>query len=494
MAQADLCVRNARVVTPSGTIDGGVAAVAGTIVAVGADPLLPEADRVVDAEGNYLLPGFIDPHVHWGLSRYEYDYHEGLVHDFETETRGAVHGGVTTVVNFLLQPEPYLPDMEFFVEAGEQHSYIDFAYHAIVHKDHHVEEIDGLVDAGVRSFKVFFNWYKHASPELGIDHSDAGRVYRVLDAVSDVPGGVVMFHAENEDLAYELRQDLQAEGRNDLLAWTEAAPNVCEAMQIEQIGRLTELTDSRAYVVHMSTGEGVDVCERFQDRGVNLHAETLPAFLVHTCDEEELGVWGKISPPLRGEWSRRRLWQGLREGTVEYVGTDHCPHKRAFKEKDGGKHGDIWEAIPGDNNGIEYLLPVLMSEGVNENRLSIERLVEVCAENNAKRWGLYPRKGALAEGSDADMVVVDPEKSAVVDDEFYHTMEPGYSTMHGMELTGLPTHTIVGGRVVVEEGELLVEPGGRSYLPRGPNGVPPGDGDAAGANGHGESAGVTPGE
>jgi dihydropyrimidinase/dihydroorotase len=154
------------------------------------------------------------------------------------------------------------------------------------------------------------------------------------------------------------------------------------------------------------------------------------------------------------------------------MGTDHCPHKIAFKEKEKGKHGDIWDAIPGDSNGIEYFLPVMMSEGVNRNRISMERLVEVCAANNAKRWGLYPRKGALVEGSDADMVIVDLEKSAVVDDDFYHTMEPRYSTMHGMELTGLPTHTIVGGEVVVEDGELLVDKGGRDYLPRGPGGVP----------------------
>lgn len=468
---ADLRVVNARVVTPSGTVDGGVAAADGTIIAVGTERTLPDADRTIDAAGNYLIPGFIDPHVHWGLSRYEYAYHEGLEHDFETETRGAVHGGVTTVVNFLLQPEPYLPDVEFFRRAGEENSYIDFAYHAIVHQDHHVEEIEDLAAEGIRSFKVFFNWYKHASPELGIDHSDAGRVYRVLKKVSDVNDGVVMFHAENEDLAYERRRELQAEGRNDLLAWSESAPNICEAMQIEQIARMTEYTDSRAYIVHMSTGEGVDICERWQEQGVNVHAETLPAFLCHTKHDEELGTWGKISPPLRGEASKKRLWEGLRNGTVDYMGTDHCPHKIEFKEKDTGKHGDIWDAIPGDNNGIEYFLPVMMSEGVNKNRISMERLVEVCCSNNAKQWGLYPRKGALVEGSDADMVIVDLEKLKVVDDEFYHTMEPRYSTFHGQELTGLPTHTIVGGEVVVEDDELQVEKGGREYLARGEAGV-----------------------
>jgi dihydropyrimidinase/dihydroorotase len=471
MSKSDLKVVNAKVVTPSETFIGGVAASDGKIISVGANSSLPDADQTIDAEGNFLIPGFIDPHVHWGLSRYEYDYHEGLAHDFETETRGAVHGGVTTVVNFLLQPESYLPDMEYFVEAGEENSYIDFAYHAIIHQDHHLDEIEGLAEEGIRSYKVFYNWYKHASPELGIDHSDSGRVYNVLNRVSDIDGGVVMFHAENEDLAHEKRKELKEAGRNDLEAWSESAPNVAEAMQIESIAKLTEHTDSTAYIVHMSTGEGVEICERYQDRGVDINAETLPAFLTHTNDED-LGVWGKISPPLRGEESKEKLWAGLRNGVVEYAGTDHCPHKKAFKEKEGGKYGDIWEAIPGDNNGIEYFLPVMMSEGVNEGRISMERLVEVCAENNAKRWGLYPRKGALVEGADADMVIVDLNKSAVVDDDFYHTMEPRYSTYHGEELTGLPTHTIVGGDLVVKQGELQVESGGRSYLPRYEDGVP----------------------
>lgn len=470
MARTDLRVVNARVVTPNETLIGGVAVTDGTVVAVGTEQNLPDAERTIDAEGNYLVPGFIDPHVHWGLSRYEYEYHEGLAHDFETETRGAVHGGVTTVVNFLLQPDPYLPDMDYFVEAGEENSYIDFAYHAIVHKDHHVDEIEGLAEEGVRSFKIFYNWYKHASPELGINHSDSGRVYTVLDRVADIENGVVMFHAENEDLAYERRKELKNEGRNDLEAWSESSPNVAEAMQIENIAKLTEYTDSTAYIVHMSTGEGVEICQRYQDRGVDINAETLPAFLAHTNDED-LGTWGKISPPLRGERSKNRLWHGLREGVVDYAGTDHCPHKKPFKEKDGGMYGDIWKAIPGDNNGIEYFLPVMMSEGVNQNRISMERLVEVCAENNAKRWGLYPRKGALVEGADADMVIVDLEKSAVVDDDFYHTMEPRYSTFHNDKLTGLPTHTIVGGEVVVERGKLQVDKGGREYLSRSADGV-----------------------
>jgi len=471
---ADLRVTDARVVTPSGIVEGGVAVDDGTIVKVGTEANLPEASEEVNADGKHLIPGFVDPHNHMGLmgGAERESYQEEFKSDMETETRAALYGGTTTLLTFLLQTVEYSPDMDYLVNAGNDQSYIDFGFHAIIHKDEHYEEMERLAEEwDVRSFKLFFNMYKKTAPEFGIEHANAGDVYKVLKKASDIDDAVVMFHAENEDIAHERRQELQAEGRNDLEAWSESAPNICEAMQIEQIARMTELTDSRSYIVHMSTGEGVDICERFQNQGVNVHAETLPAFLCHTKDDDHLGTWGKISPPLRGEASKQRLWEGLRNGTVEYMGTDHCPHKIEYKEKDTGKHGDIWDAIPGDNNGIEYFLPVMMSEGVNRNRISMERLVEVCCENNAKRWGLYPRKGALVEGSDADMVIVDLDKRKPVDEDFYHTMEPRYSTFHGEELTGLPTHTIVGGEVVVEDNELQVDKGGRDYLARGENGV-----------------------
>jgi len=241
-------------------------------------------------------------------------------------------------------------------------------------------------------------------------------------------------------------------------------------MQVDQIARLTDYTDSRAYIVHTSASESVDICQRFQNQGVDIHSETIPAFLAHTKDED-LGVWGKISPPLRDEANQKQLWAGLRTGVINHMGTDHCPHKIEFKEKGEGKYGDMWDAIPGDSNGAEYFLPAMMSEGINKGRLSMERVVEVCSTNNAKMFGLYPRKGAIAEGSDADLVIVDLDKSTTVDDDFYHTMEPRYSTFHGDELHGLPTHTIINGTVVVEEGDLLVEPGGRNYLSRGKTGV-----------------------
>lgn len=459
----DLTVRNARVVTEGGTLRGGVACDDGTIVDVGADAALPAADREVDAEGNFLLPGLIDPHVH--LGRRDAGYPEQLETDFETETRGALHGGVTTLLNFVEQPDPYLPDVEFFVDAGEHNSYVDFGHHAVVSHEHHIEEIPDLYDAGITSFKMFYNMYKYH--DIDIEPCEAGRVTRVLEEVARRPDALGMFHAENAELQREAERRVREEGRHDLAAWRDASPSTAEVMQIDQIGRLTEFTDARSYVVHVSSAEGVDAVAHHRSRGVKLHGETLVTFLVNTADED-LGVWGKVSPPLRDERDQERLWAALRTGTIDHVGTDHVPMSKEAREMGEGRHGPhMWETSPGIQPGVEFLLPMMLTEGYNRNRLSMERLVEVCATNNAKRFGLYPRKGVVAPGADADLVVVDPAATATVDDDFFHTREPRWSSVHGREVRGLATHVVQNGTLAVADGELLVDPGRGSYLHRG---------------------------
>jgi dihydropyrimidinase/dihydroorotase len=470
-SEADLRVVDARVVTPAGTIDGGVAVRDGEIVAVGAESGLPAAAETLDAGGNHLLPGIICPHNHMGLSAgYANDYHTQYELDMETETRACIAGGITSFLTFLLQEEPYVPDMGFFTDTGEARSFVDFGFHAIVHQDHHVAEIESLAEHGVRSFKLFFNMYKKSAPELGIGHSDAGRVYEVFRRTADIEGAVVMFHAENDDLLQRTIPEVRDEqGRDSLSAWADSSPGIAQAMQVEQIGMLCEETDGTAYVVHNSAKETIPALERFQDRGVEIYGETLVSFLSSHADQQEVGVWGKISPPIRYEDDQRALWGGLRTGTLEHVGTDHCPYPKSFK---GERDASFWEGPPGDQS-LQVMLPLLLSEGVNRNRLSMERLAEVASTNNAKRFGLYPRKGVIAEGADADMVLVDLEKEVHVDSDFLYGLGNDWCSAYGRTLTGAPTHTIKGGRVVVEDNEVLADPGIGRYLPRGPGGVEP---------------------
>ncbi|WP_336361526.1 dihydroorotase [Haladaptatus sp. ZSTT2] len=467
---ADLRIVNSRVVTPAGTIRGGVAVEDGKITAVGSKETLPEADEEIDAEQNHLIPGIICPHNHMGLSAgYENDYHTQFELDMETETRASLKGGVTSFFTFLLQEEPYMSDMDFFVDTGEEQSYIDFGFHAIIHQDHHVEEIEQLADdAGIRSFKLFFNMYKKSAPELGIGHSDAGRVYEVFRKTSDMGGAVVMFHAENDDLLQKtIPQVRDEEGRDSLRAWADSSPGIAQAMQVEQIGMLCEETDATAYVVHNSAKETIPVLKKYQDRGVQLYGETLPSFLANHCEDEDVGLWGKISPPIRYKEDQEALWAGLRTGALQHVGTDHCPYPREFK---GERNGSFWEGPPGDQ-GLQTFLPLLLHEGVNKNRISMERLVETCSTNTAKRFGLYPRKGALVEGADADMLIVDLDKEVHVDSEWLEGLGNDWCSAYDRTLRGSPSHVITSGKVVVEDDEILTEKGIGEYLPRGPSGV-----------------------
>lgn len=458
----DLVVRDARVVTPSGTLRGGVACDDGVIVAVGADSTLPAGETEIDAGGDYCIPGLVDPHVH--LGRRDAGYPEQLEIDFETETRGAIHGGVTCLLNFVEQSDQYVPDLSFFETVGEANSYVDFGYHMVMSHEHHIAEVPALAAAGVTSFKMFFNMYKYT--DIDIEPCEADRVERVLSQVADIPGAVGMFHAENAELQRECERRVRESGRNDLHAWADASPPEAEAMQIDQIGHLTAFTGGDSYVVHVSSAEGVDAVERWQDRGVQVAGETLVAFLANTVDEQ-LGVWGKVSPPLRGPRHQEALWAAIRRGVIDHVGTDHVATSKERREMGAGQHGDhMWETPPGIQPGMEFLLPMMLTEGYNKNRITMERLVEVCASNNARKFGLYPRKGAIQVGSDADLVVVDTDATATIDDDFFHTREPGWSSVHGRNVRGLATHTVVGGELAVEHGDLLVEKGGREFLAR----------------------------
>lgn len=462
MTGADLTIRNAWVVTEEGVIDGGVACDDGTIVHVGADTSLPEGTREIDANGTFLLPGLVDPHVH--LGRRDAGFPDQLPIDFETETRGALHGGVTTVMNFIEHGDPYLPEWDDFVSIGEDRSYVDFLFHAVISHEHHIDEIPGLIDRGVASFKMFFNMYKYH--DIDIEPCEVDRIHRVLDLLADAPETVAMFHCENAEIQRAMEQRMRDAGREDLEAWTEASPPIAEAMQIDQVGRLTRFTGARSYIVHISSAAGVEAFEPYHAAGVDIHGETLVTFLVNTADED-LGVWGKVSPPLRDAANQARLWEAVRTGLIQHVGTDHVTTSKAVREGGEGKYGNMWNAPPGIQPGVEFFLPMMFTEGYHEGRITIERLVEVCSTNNAKRFGLYPRKGVITEGADADLVIVDPDATATIDDEFFHTREPRWSSVHGRTVTGLPTHTILGGRVAVEHGERLVEPGVGSYLTGG---------------------------
>jgi dihydropyrimidinase/dihydroorotase len=469
----DLVIRNGTVVTPGGRFRGGLAVEGERIVAVGADDSLPLARRVIDARECYVLPGLIDAHVHMA-SEEDPSIAEGLQANMPRETEGALYGGVTTFGHFVgVRDEPLLPNVRATIEHGNRWSHVDYFLHAIIGAEQHFDEQAAVRALGVTSFKHFFNAYRARPGEelswLG-GPSDAGMLYRSLQfcAERSTPG-VVVVHCEDIDLIAHLEAQVRAAGRRDLGAWSAARPNGAESTRVAMAIELARLAGAPLYVAHLSTAEGADLVAAARARGQAVWAEVTPHHLTHTGDmEAEIGCWGKVNPPLRAARDLERLWRALHDGGVTCLGSDHGTggRTRATKEKNGGQHQNIWCARPGNRGGLEHFLPVLMTAGEGAGRLSMEDLVRVGAENTARVFGLYPRKGLLAPGADADIVIVDPNLEATVDDAFYHCLCE-VSVYRGQKLRGLARTTIIRGRVMMENRRTVAAPGWGRYLPRG---------------------------
>ena len=469
----ELVIRNGTVVTSRGRFHGGVAIEGERIVAVGADESLPRGHRVIDAGERYVIPGLIDAHVHMA-SEEDPSIAEGLAANMPRETDGALHGGVTTFGHFVgMRNEPLLPNVRATIEHGDRWSHVDYFLHAIVSTETHFDEQPALWAQGVTSFKHFFNAYRARPGEelswLG-GPSDAGMLARSLEfcAARGAPG-IVIVHCEDIDLIIHREATVKAAGRRDLGAWSDARPNAAESTRVAMAIELARLAGAPLYVAHLSTAEAADLVAAARARGEAVWAEVTPHHLTHTGDmEAEIGCWGKVNPPLRAARDTARLWRAFHDGGITCLGSDHGTggRTRAMKEKGGGRHQNIWGARSGNRGGLEHFLPVLMTAGVGAGRLSMEDRVRVGAENTARVFGLHPGKGTLAVGADADVVIVDPDLEATVDDDFYHCLCE-VSVYRGHRFRGLAWATIVRGRVRLDSRQTVGAPGWGRHVPRG---------------------------
>jgi dihydropyrimidinase len=468
----DLIIRNGRVVTPGGVVNGGLAIAGETILTIDADAKLPAAGRTIDARGQYVLPGLIDAHVHMA-SEEDPSIADGLRANMPVETDGALHGGVTAFGHFVGQRnEPLVPNVETTIREGNRWSHVDFFMHAIMSAEGHFTEQPDVWALGVTSFKHFFNAYKPRPTEglawLG-GPSDSGMLYRSLRfCARQGPPAVAIVHCEDIDLIDVLEEELRAAGRTDLAAWSEARPNVAEFTRVHLAIELAKFARAPLYVAHLSSAEGADLVAAARRDGWPVWAEVTPHHLTHTGDmEAEIGGWGKVNPPLRARRDGERLWRAMLDGGITCLGSDHGTGGRvgATKQK-GPKHGNIWAARSGNRGGLEHFLPMMMTFGVNAGRIGIEDFARIGATNTAKAFGLYPRKGALIPGADADVVLVDPEREAIVDDRFYHCVCE-VSVYRDWRFKGMATTTIVRGQVMMEDGETVGKPGWGRYVPRG---------------------------
>ncbi len=451
--KADCVIKNGIVVTPQGTIIGGVAVKGTQIIAVAADELLPDASRFVDAHGGYVIPGLIDIHYHLGAG----GPLERIESDFRTETPGAALNGVTTVSSMLASLESYIPLAPKVMEWGKGKSYVNYALHCAIETASHFDELKKLCEMGMCRFKMFYTAYKgEEGRKIGQLGCDDGMVYRAFEFFADYGfPAMATLHCEEQDIM-DLLQPRYENKRMDLPAWTEARPDFIEAMSLDSAAWIAKGTGAPVHIAHMSTREAVEELARWQRAGLRIYGETTPTYLTLT-KYDKIGVWGKINPPLREKDDQEALWAALREGIITTMGTDTCPYTRKEKEQ----RGDLWSALPGFATGVEVFCSVMMTEGVHKGRLSVEQMVKVTSEGTARLLNRYPRKGALVPGADADIVIVDPNRETIIHGKDLLTRAKEWSPFEGMKVRGMPVFTMVMGEIVSENRELVGKPNGR---------------------------------
>ena len=463
----DLIIKNGKIITPTEIVNGALAILKGKIVKLGNEADFDDADLVIDAKENWVLPGLIDPHVHLGPAPHSLSfekYLEELGKDFYTETLAALFGGITTVFSFFPVTTQYEKLRNAFKQVGETNSFIDFAYHFIVDGKQNANDFLKIMKKGA-SFKFFYNAYKGKEGHvLGYPSTDESQMYNFFKLLSEQKDVLALVHAEDAEIIKILSNHLKKLGRNDLAAWTESRPNSCEYTRVLSALEIAKVTNVETYFVHISTPESIEAIQLASKSGFKVCAETCPHYL--TLDqslEKSIGNWGKVNPPLRDIHQQNALWSAIKNGYIKHIGSDNCPRDRMTKEQ-GVQYNNIWAAPPGFANGVEHLLPLLMTEGINKKRIDMTDLVKVCSENNAKRFGLYPRKGNLLPGADADIIIVDANKEIKVDEHFYHGIGREWSPYFGWIFKGIVEHTIVGGKLLMSGRRILGKQGSGKYL------------------------------
>ncbi len=460
----DTVFRDATPVIPgSPRVRADVAVKDGKIAAIASPNTLAEGRETVQAGGKPLLPGVIDAHTHLG-------YWGEFETEMESETKGAAVGGVTTAILMLkmknlplrLSEKPsYLEIYDEFRSIVERHSVIDMLFRPYPLTAQNIDEIPECVSRmGARGFKFIMHF-----PAGGLEAAmsgayalDDGTLLEALSRVAEA-GGIGVIHAENQCIIDHCSARLQKAGREDLMSWAHGRPHLSEVEAIQRVSLIADSVDCPIYIAHVSSCESVDFIKRARDEGRMIRAETCPHYLTLT-QSDRVGKLAKQKPPIRGEESQERLWSGIREGTIDVVSSDHMPSRH-----DGRDNESIWTCQWGFPS-IETLLPLMLSEGARAGKISLERLVEVCSLNPARIFGLYPAKGHLGIGADADLVLVDMDLKKPIRQRDFPSCSD-FSLYEGREVTGWPVLTMVRGKIVARDGVMVSKSGGGGrYVPQ----------------------------
>lgn len=450
-------IKNGRVVTAVDDYRADIFIDGETVTTIG-KTLDMEADVVIDASAKLVIPGGIDPHTHMELpfgGTYSSD-------DFFTGTRAAAFGGTTTIIDFAVQTkgESMTSGVDAWHKKAEGKTAIDYGFHLITtdFEDGDEKEMYKLMDEGITSFKLFM-----AYP--GVFLADDATIFRAMSAAGQ-RGGLICMHAENGIVINEIIKRFLADGRIAPKYHALTRPTIAEAEGVHRAIAIAEMAESPVYIVHLSCTDALNQVRQARDRGIPAFAETCPQYLFHSIEDYGDGWDGAkyvMTPPLREKHNHAELWKGLKMDDLQVISTDHCPF--CMKEQKELGLGDF-SKIPNGAPGVENRMNLIYNGGVVENRISLNRFVELTSTAAAKMFGLFPKKGTIAVGSDADIVIFDPEKEHTFGVDSEH-MNVDYSSYEGWKMKGKVETVLSRGRVVIQNGAHTGKQGDGQFIKRG---------------------------
>jgi dihydropyrimidinase len=454
----DTVIKNGTVVTATDTCAADVGIVGDKISAIAAQLPIEGATKIIDAKGCYVMPGGIDVHTHLDMP------FGGTTSadDFQTGTIAAAFGGTTTLIDFAIQykGQTLRTAFETWMKKADGKAATDYAFHCIITdlKDAQLEEMGALVREGVSSFKLFM-----AYP--GVFMLDDASIFKAMSQAAK-HGGLICMHAENGGAIDVIVQRALAEGKRAPKYHALTRPTTAEAEATSRAIALAEMAGAPVYIVHLSCNEALEKVREARDRGLPAYAETCPQYLFLSLENMDApgfeGAKYVFTPPLREKWHQDKLWQGLAKDTLQMVSTDHCPF--CYKEqKELGK--DDFTKIPNGGPGIEHRLSLVYTGGVHGGRFSPNRFVQLVSTGPAKLFGLYPRKGTVAVGSDADVIVFDPNFEQIISAKTHH-MRVDYSMFEGIHTKGAPKVVLSRGKVIIENDKFVGRAGAGQFLRR----------------------------
>src|SRR3989440_5964672 len=446
-------IRNGHIVTAADSYHADILIDSSTVVLIGRDleKIAGVLDKTIDATDKFVIPGGIDPHTHLDLPFGGTSSSD----DFETGTRAAAFGGTTTIIDFAVQyhGQSLNQALDVWFAKAEGKAAIDYGFHLICTDlpDARLPELKGLIDQGVSSFKLFM-----AYP--GVFLVDDGTIFKAMTAAGNA-GGLICMHAENGVVIDVLVKRALAEGRTAPKYHALTRPTRAEAEGVHRAIAIAEMANSPVYIVHLSCYDALKEVQAARDLGLPAYAETCPQYLfLDDSYYEQEGFEGAkyvMTPPLRDKSNQEQLWKGLRGNDLQVISTDHCPF--CFKEqKELGR--DDFSKIPNGGPGVEHRMSLIYDGGVVQKRISVNRFVELTSTAAAKIFGLFPRKGTIAVGSDADIVIFNPEREQLISSATHH-MRVDYSAYEGRKVRGVSETVLSRGNVIVENGKFLGQAG-----------------------------------